>query len=157
MKTPSDRLSQEHQKGSGTQTPTGLRLKVKRAAQEELAEISPAFRILQKHEVEQPTSTQWRNFSRTLTERLDREAEKHRRYRSVQVIRDEFTATDSIVMRTVGYALLILALGAIAVGIYAAAALAFNAPMPQTSFHIENAPAVQVAMAAQQVAPFART
>ncbi|MGI8906207.1 MAG: hypothetical protein ACR2IE_06930 [Candidatus Sumerlaeaceae bacterium] len=147
MNTPSDRLRQEHKQAPGNHTPTGVRLKIRRASEEELVEVSPAFRILQHYKPEQPSSSQWREFSRSLAERLDREAEKKSAFRSIQVLRDKFTATDSVALRTTGYVLMILTLGAIAVGIAAAATLAFNAPGPQTSMLPESQPVACYAIA----------
>ena len=152
MNTPSDRLRQEQQHPSGNHTPTGIRLKTRRASEEELVEISPAFRILKQEQIEKPSALQWREFSRQLTEKLDQEAEKKSRFRSIQVIRDKFTATDSVVLRATGYALLALVLGAIALGIAVAAAVVFTEPSVPQHARSSSAPASEYAVAMVQAA-----
>lgn len=121
MSTPSERFKQQKEQASSLHTPTGVRLQVRRASEEELVEVSPAFRIMKQYPVQQPSAAQWREFTRQLTEKLDKEAEKHSRFPMIQTIRDKFTSTDSVSMRVFGYALLVVALGAIAAGIWAAA------------------------------------
>jgi hypothetical protein len=122
----SDKLRQVQQYEQSGHTPTGLRLNPRKAMQEELVQISPVFQILQQQKKNEPSPAQWREFSRKLTEKLDRQAEKQSRFRVVQVIRDRFTATDSVALRAAGYVLLIAALAVIAAGLWAAASFAMS-------------------------------
>jgi hypothetical protein len=133
MTTPQNRQRQQQEQGSGQHTPTGIRMNVRRSSDEQLVEISPAFRILQKHRAEQPSSTQWREFSRRLSQALDKEAERKSRFWSIQVIRDKFTSTDSRALRALGYMLLAVALAGIAVGIWLLSASLLAQPTAEVS------------------------
>jgi hypothetical protein len=126
-----NRLEQKQRRAPGDHTPTGVRLKMRKASEEELVGISPAFRIIEQHPPP-PTPAQWRDFSRKLATRIEYEAQKKSGFRSIQVIRDKFTATDSVALRVTGYALLVLALSAIAFGLWLAAGLVFTSA-PETS------------------------
>jgi hypothetical protein len=158
MTTPQNRFRQQQEQGPDQHTPTGVRLNIRRSSEDQLVEISPAFRILQKNAVQAPSSAQWREFSRRLSEALDKEAEKKSRFRSIQVIRDKFTATDSVVLRVLGYALLALALGAIAAGIWILSMLALHQPSAELASSLQqNDAIVFVAMAPPASDMFYRT
>lgn len=141
MKPAMDRLSQQQQQQPmSDRTPSGVRLTPGSLKEEELNDISPAFRILLKKQVELPSPAQWRDFSKVMAAKLDQEAERKSNYRSVQVIRDKFLATDSLAIRALGYGLLAVALAVIAALIWMAALMIMPDPTPATA-HVP-APAV---------------
>jgi negative regulator of sigma E activity len=133
MKPGMDRLSQQHERHKAELTPSGVRLKPGSARDEELMEMSPAFRILLKNPMEQPNPQQWREFTRTMAARLDAEAASKSNYWSVQTIRDKFIATDSKVLRAAGYAMLVITLAVIAAIVWAAMLLIVPTSAPQAA------------------------
>lgn len=117
---------------------------------EELQDVAPAFRLLHKAAPADLKTVSWKEFTNDLNRRLDAELQQGTRNHRLRTLRDKFRATDSKVVRALGYLIILLIVAAIAVGIYFVSLVAVPEPtyaqaLPRPAeFYAHAAPAQDI-------------
>ena len=121
-----NRLDQEQHSDAQKSNLAGVRLSKKSGTRvEELTQVSTVFRLLAKNSENQATATQWREFTKNLSKKLEQETAQAKHFPALQTLRDRFQATDSLFIRICGFAAILVVLGLIAAFVWAVTLLAF--------------------------------